>query len=129
MPRAATEADIPWMVERARERHEMFNLGKFDPEYVSEIARHANVLIDGESLLWGAELPNSSCEEPAINTVLWWEANQAAWGLLEAHEESSALPSGIFLPAMHPRYKALKRAFRMRGYVPHETLMVKRWDQ
>ncbi len=125
MIRRGTESDLPWMLERARARQEWLGVGSFDDDYTLNIGRQCHTLTDGDAVLWGCEMPSTTSPDPALNYVLFWESDRNAWPLLDAHEAQSDLPSAVFVPSKHKRQEALMRALRMRGYAPHETLMVK----
>jgi hypothetical protein len=125
MTRQAVEADIPWMVESAREKHAWTGLGEFDPNYVARVIRGSVSHVKNKSLLVGVECPVAVSGEDAVNQVIFWDSDGSAWALLKAHEASSPLPSMISVPANHDRHDALVRALRMRGYRHLETQMVK----
>ena len=124
--RPATEDDIPWFVEYAKEMHGVLRLGDYDPEHCAEVARSCRCFVDGEGMLGGREVPVLCGSEPALNHVFFWNSKGGAWRLLDAHEAASPLPSSLTVPCEHPRYKALTRALRGRGYEGHELVMVKR---
>ena len=125
MIRRGTEADLPWMLAKAKAKHDWLGLGVFDPEHTKEVGRACRTFTDGKSVLWGCDMPSTTCPEPELNYVLFWDSETNAWPLLQAHEASSDLPSAVFVPSKHERQEALMRALRMRGYKPFETLMVK----
>lgn len=113
------------MLERARAKQEWLGVGSFDDDYTLNVGRQCHTLTDGKSVLWGCEMPSTTSPEAALNYVLFWDSDRNAWPLLKAHEAQSDLPSAVFVPSKHKRQEALMRALRMRGYAPHETLMVK----
>lgn len=123
MIRRATEADIGWMVDKSERRNRWLGIGPFDREHAANLARASRCFVDGEALLWGAEIPAVGSPEPAVNMVFYWDG--PAMGLLAEHEAQSDLPSGIMVPYHTERREALMRALKMRGYRPFETLMVK----
>jgi hypothetical protein len=113
------------MLAAAKAKQEWLGIGSFDSEHTADVWRQSHVLTDGTGQLWGCEMPCTTSPEPALNYVLFWDSARNAWPLLKAHESSSDLPSAVFVPSKHKRQEALMRALRIRGYQPHETLMVK----
>ena len=113
------------MLAAAKAKQEWLGVGSFDHDYTADVWRQSRVLTDGTGQLWGCEMPSTTSPDPALNCVLFWESDRNAWPLLKAHESSSDLPSAVFVPSKHERQEALMRALRIRGYEPHETLMVK----
>lgn len=114
-----------WILERAKKRHEWLGLGEFDEASARALMEECHVIEDGKSLLCGAEMPSMGASNNALNVVVYWDTNGAAWDFLDKHESMSDLPSALFVPWKHERREALMRALRARGYEPHETLMVK----
>ena len=122
--RVATEADIPWISERVRQKQQWLELGEFDPSYVADAIQSSNVVTDGKSVILGMECPIVSSGAPAVNQAWFWDGKQTSFNMLAEHEASSDLPSLISVPWKHERREALMRALQRRGYRPFEILMV-----
>lgn len=123
--RLGTEADIPWIVDKCRITHGYANLGTFCPDAVADKASRTRNLIEGDSVLCGAEIDLLTTSEPAVNHVMMWHTDGAAWRLLDAHEAASDLPASVSIMFGHPRSAALFRALSAKGYQPVEMMMVK----